>query len=333
MKGARLVMWVALGVALGYYGTAAFAQTLSVPLPPGCTAPTISGTTVSCDGTTPPPTGPVLSATPSTLTFPSTNVGTAAPQQTVTFRNSGSGTITLGAASKGGANAADFTRTGSCSNGTTLSGDKTCVSNWAFTPGAAGARSATGTHDSSVGPVVTTLAGTGASTTPPEPPAVSCGDLRVSDGGAFSFSQQQTWDIRLGRGDEEVFILKTTITAADAGKKSHINIVEHGSGAHYKTVWASKTKCLMDGSTMEGSNSSPSVYVSVNGTAAVNMAVGEKWYFMWRNLSSSGKNTCSDDGGCGERITAYLWQPGAAAFQIGGPLPKRDKATAVVKKK
>jgi hypothetical protein len=327
MRGARLLIWIALGVALGYYGTAAMGQTLTTPLPPGCMV-TMNQTGadyyVSCTAT--PPAGPVLSATPSALTFPSTNVGTAAPQQTVTFRNSGSGTITLGAASKGGANAADFARTGSCSNGTTLSGDKTCVSNWTFTPGAAGARAATGTHDSSVGPVTTTLSGTGAADTPP--PTASCGDLRVADGGSFSFSAAQTWDIRLGRGDEEVFILKTTITAADAGKKSHINIVEHGSGAHYKTVWASKTRCLMDGDTMEGSNSSPSVYVSVNGTAAVNMAVGETWYFMWRNISSSGKNTCSENNGCGERISAYYWAASTSTFQKGGPLPKRDQPKA-----
>jgi hypothetical protein len=155
--------------------------------------------------------------------------------------------------------------------------------------------------------------------------------LKVADGGEFSFSEQKTMDIRLGRGDKEVFIVRTTITAADAGKKSHINIVEHGTAAHYKTVWASKTKCLMDGSTMEGSNSSPSVYVSVNGTEAVNMAVGETWFFMFRNLSSSGKNTCSEDGGCGERVTAYLWSASPATFQRGGPLPRRDQPRAVKK--
>jgi hypothetical protein len=160
---------------------------------------------------------------------------------------------------------------------------------------------------------------------PTEPPPVSCGDLKQIDGGALTFDPQMTKDIRLGRGDKEVFIMHYTVQASDAGKKSSVNIVEHGSGAHYKTVWASRTKCLMDGSTMEGSNSSPSVFVSVNGTAAVNMAVGEKWYFMWRNLSSSGKNTCSDDGGCGERISAYLWQPSPAVMQRGGPLPKRDQ--------
>jgi hypothetical protein len=178
----------------------------------------------------------------------------------------------------------------------------------------------------------TVPAGCAPCTPPPEPPAVSCGDLKVIDGGAFSFASQQVWDIRLGRGDKEVYILKTTITAADAGKQSHINIVEHGSAAHYKTVWASKTRCLMDGSSMEGSNSSPSVYVSVNGTAAVNMAVGETWFFMWRNLSSSGKNTCGDDGGCGERISAYQWQNGATVFQRGGPLPRRDQPKKAVKK-
>jgi hypothetical protein len=339
MKGARLLMWVALGIALGYLGTsAAFGQTLTTPLPPGCVVTlNQNGPDFFISCTAAPPTGPVLSATPSTLTFPSTSVGTAAPVQTVTVRNTGSGTITLGAPGKDGANPGDFTRSGSCSNGTTLSGDKTCVSNWTFVPGSTGARSASATQQSSAGPFTTALSGTGASNVPPEPPSVSCGDLQVVEGGSFSFSSQQVWDIRLGRGDEQVYILKTTIAAADAGKKSHINIVEHGSGAHYKTIWASKTKCLMDGTTMESSNSSPSVYVSVNGTDNVNMAVGETWYFMFRNLSSSGKNTCSDNGGCGERITAYGWVNGATAFQRGGPLPLRDrvktKAKAAVTRK
>jgi hypothetical protein len=74
--------------------------------------------------------------------------------------------------------------------------------------------------------------------------------------------------------------------------------------------------------------------VSVNGTEPVNMAVGETWYFMFRNLSYSGKNTCGSTR-CGERISAYLWQPAGTTraaettyggpFQKGGPLPKRDQ--------
>jgi hypothetical protein len=221
----------------------AFAQTLTVPLPPGCTAPTLSGTTVSCSTTPVPPTCP---ATP---------------------------------------------------------------------------------------PVCPTQppAGCAPCTPPPvEPPAVSCGDLKVVDGGEFSFSSQMTRAIQLGKGDKEVYILRTTPAAVDAGRRSSINIVEHGSGIHAKTLWASRTKCEMTNETRQGANSSPSAWVSVNGTEKVNMAPGETWYFMFRNLTYSGKNSCSSTR-CGELITAYLWQAARdvnetkTAIQKGGPLPKRDR--------
>lgn len=234
------MIWVALGMALGYSATS-YTQTLTSPLPAGCT-PTISGTTVSCGGGTTPP--PVCAPTPPQC--PATVPAGCAP----------------------------------------------CIQ---------------------------------------PPPAVSCGELKVLDGGEFSFASQMTRDIKLGRGDREVYILRTTPGAADAGRRSHINIVEHGSGAHYKTIWASKVKCEMTDATKQSSNSSPSAYVSVNGTEPVNMAPGETWYFMFRNLSYSGKNTCSTTGGCGERITAYLWQAARSVsasgelFQKGGPLPKRDQ--------
>ena len=238
----KRLAFIAAGICLGYLSTEALAQTLTVPLPAGCTAPTLSGTTVSCGGTPPPvcaPTPPVCPTQPP--------------------------------------------------------------------------------------------AGCAPCTPPPEPPSVSCGELKVTDGGEFNFTSGMTRDIQLGKGDRAVYILRTTVSAADAGRRSHINIVEHGSGIHYKTVWASKTRCEMTNETRQGSNSSPSVYVSVNGTEPVNMAPGETWFFMFRNLSYSGKNTCSTTT-CGERITAYTWQAAvtqtSTALQKGGPLPKRDQPKA-----
>lgn len=220
MKGARLVVWVALGVALGYAATSS-GQTLTVPLPAGCT-PALSGNTVVCGGGTTPP--PVCAPTP---------------------------------------------------------------------------------------PVCPTQppAGCAPCTPPPEPPAVSCGELKVLDGGEFTFNPQDTRDIALGRGDREVYIMRFTPAVTDSGKRSQISAAEHGSGAHTKTVWMSRTKCEMIPETQRSSTAYPTVQVSVNGTAPVNMAPGETWYYMIRNIRKSGgewRNTCGEKA-CGERITAYMW--------------------------
>jgi len=330
MKYARTLAWLALGVALGFYGiTVAQAQTLSVPLPPGCTAPTISGTTVSCDGA-PPPSTPVLSFTPAALTFNDQQVGQASGTQAVTFRNSGGGTITLGAHNKTGPNAADFVRTGNCSNGFVLQGATTCVSYWSFQPAAAGSRLATATVASSAGDVSYAMTGTAVT---PTPPAVSCGDLQVIDAGAFTFTPQTTWDMALGKGDKSVWIASYTATQADVGKRSSTSIAEHVSNLHYKTVWASKTKCEMTEETKQGVSSAPNVYVSVNGTEPVNMKPGETWYFMYRALDRNGKNTCMESQ-CGNRFTAYSWQNASTmAFQRGGPIPSDSRKKVVKKKK
>jgi len=173
-------------------------------------------------------------------------------------------------------------------------------------------------------------AGCAPCTPPPEPPAVSCGDLRIRDGGEFTFDPQTTRSFALGSGLKEIYITRYTAKPSDSGKRSMVNFVEHGSGIHAKTLWVSKTKCLMDPSTIQGSNSSPSASVSVNGTQRVNMAPGETWYFMLRNVRNKNgewANTCSDSGGCGELMTAYMWQAARmpnTPFQFGAALPKRD---------
>lgn len=235
MRGARLLMWIALGVTLGFGGTHAFAENLVVPLPAGCTAPIISGLTVVCGGTP-----PVCAPTP--------------PQCPATV------------------------------------------------------------------PV-----GCAPCTPPPEPPEASCGTLHKLELGQFYFDGS-TQTIKLGKGDAEVAIMYYIATSADAGKISHLNVAEHGSGAHQKTIWASKVKCEMTSATRQSADVSPNAWVSVNGTQPVNMLPGEKWYFMIRNLSSSGKNTCSgDDAPCGEIISKYLWAPAASVLSYKPPKWKVKK--------
>jgi hypothetical protein len=224
----RIVVALLLTLALP-----AAAQTLTSPLPPGCTAPIISGTTVTC-AAAPPVCAPTPPACPATVP-----------------------------------------------------------------PGCAPC------------------------TPPPDPPPVSCGTLQQLDLGQFYFDGS-TKAIQLGKGDKEVAIMWYVATAADIGKVTHLNVAEHGSGAHYKTIWASRVKCEMTSGTMVSSNSSPSAFVSVDGTQPVNMQVGEKWFFMIRNLSNTGKNTCSESK-CGEIISKYLWAPAAGPQSYKAPKFKKPK--------
>jgi hypothetical protein len=242
MMAVCIGMMILCGLVIAhiFFPKEAHGQTLSVPLPPGCTAPTIAGTVVSCGGTPPP----VCQVPPPVCP----------------------GTVPAGCAP--------------------------------CTP----------------------------------PPAVSCGDLRVVEAGAFTFSPQTTWDMALGNGEKEVWIASYTATAADVGKKSHTSMAEHTSDIHYKTVWASKIKCKMTDATLQAVNSAPNVYVSVGGVEPVNMAPGETWYFMYRAINKTGKNSCIN-APCGNRFTAYNWSTASTmSVQRGGPIPS-DKRKKVTKKK
>lgn len=135
----------------------------------------------------------------------------------------------------------------------------------------------------------------------------SCGTFTVQDFGDIQFDGT-VQDLDLGKGDKDVAVFAYTAQASDVGKITHLGVVEQGSGAHYYTVWASKTRCEMTGSTQKASNNSPNVFMSVNGTQSVNMAVGEKWYFMVRNWrATNSTNSCSQTA-CGTRVSKYLWQ-------------------------
>jgi hypothetical protein len=90
----------------------------------------------------------VLTLTPSPVAFGNQNVGTTSTPIAVTIKNTGNAQETLGNPSFSitGANASDFATTGgSCTIGQVLNPGDSCVTNFAFTPSAAGARSATQT--------------------------------------------------------------------------------------------------------------------------------------------------------------------------------------------
>lgn len=125
--------------------------------------------TVSANGAAVPV--PVLSWSPavSTVSFADTNVGSAAATQTLTLVNAGPGSATLSQVQKGGANAGDFTITGSsCANGTVLAAGANCIVGVAFQPSAAGARTATlSVTSNATGPNALTLSGNGVAVAAP----------------------------------------------------------------------------------------------------------------------------------------------------------------------
>ena len=104
---------------------------------------------------------PVLAVTPAGLTFAVQAVGTTSPTQAVTVRNTGTGPLTVTAATLGGAAPADYVVTNGCTAAVAPAG--TCTLTVAFRPTAGGARTASITVASDGGVGSVTLAGTATS--------------------------------------------------------------------------------------------------------------------------------------------------------------------------
>jgi hypothetical protein len=86
-------------------------------------------------GTPPPPTGPDLEFSPSSLTFGSQNVGSSTASQTATLTNQGTAAATISGVTKTG----DYSQTNTC--GASLAVGASCTVTATFTPTASGARS------------------------------------------------------------------------------------------------------------------------------------------------------------------------------------------------
>jgi hypothetical protein len=84
---------------------------------------------------------PVISLTPASLSFPTTVVGVTSAAQTVTLKNTGTGTLSISSIALGGANPTSFIEIGSC--GSTLAAGASCGLFVAFKPTAASALPAT----------------------------------------------------------------------------------------------------------------------------------------------------------------------------------------------
>jgi sugar lactone lactonase YvrE len=108
-----------------------------------------------------PGTAPQATFTSSTLTFPSTLVGTSATTQSTTLSNPGTTALTITSISVTGANSSSFGESNNC--GTSLAAGASCTITVTFTPASAGGLSASVTvADNATGsPQTVTLTGTG----------------------------------------------------------------------------------------------------------------------------------------------------------------------------
>jgi hypothetical protein len=133
--------------------TAAGASTGSVTINAGGVTSTVS---LTGTGTAP---GPVLSASPASLSFPSTAVGSTAASKTVTVTNTGTTAATVSGVSVTGA----YSQTNNC---TTLAVNGTCTVTVSFTPTAAtNTGTLTVTSNANNSPLTVGLSGTGITST------------------------------------------------------------------------------------------------------------------------------------------------------------------------
>lgn len=108
---------------------------------------------------------PMLTASPSSLTFASQSVGTTSRPQRVTLSNVSGGTLSILSISA----SSDFSETDNCVASSPLGSSGTCVANVTFSPTAAGARAGTLTISNSANTVPMSLSPSGTGTTAPWP--------------------------------------------------------------------------------------------------------------------------------------------------------------------
>jgi hypothetical protein len=111
-----------------------------------------------------PPTAPVVTISPTSLTFPTQTVATASAAQSISLKNSGNADLSGLKITITGTDAASFLETNNC--GATVSAGTSCGVNVVFTPASAGALSATVsiTNNAANSPQTVALSGTSTQT-------------------------------------------------------------------------------------------------------------------------------------------------------------------------
>ena len=155
----------------------------------------VGGQTVFHLTTGVPPSGPVVTFSPTTGNFGNQAVGTTSSAQSATLTNTGGATLNLGTVMLTGPNASEFTPTGAttCTNGLALTAAQSCILSATFTPSAPGSRIAgvTITDNAAGSPHTFPLGGTGIA------PAISFGPSNVDFGSVAVGSASAPADIKL----------------------------------------------------------------------------------------------------------------------------------------
>jgi Abnormal spindle-like microcephaly-assoc'd, ASPM-SPD-2-Hydin len=115
--------------------------------------------------------GPVATLTPPSLAFGNSNVGTAAPTQSLVLSSTGDQALSVNAIGITGLNAGDFSELDNCNAPTVLKTTTSCLITVTFTPTASGSRLAqfTVTDNAPGSPQSVALSGTGLGAPPPAP--------------------------------------------------------------------------------------------------------------------------------------------------------------------
>jgi hypothetical protein len=110
-----------------------------------------------------------VSLSPSSLTFPSQDVGTTSAPQTITVTNTGGSGLFINSAQTRGTNALDFTQVDDECSGVTVAAGATCTVSITFSPTAGGTRSATFilTDNAADSPQQVPITGAGVGSSPP----------------------------------------------------------------------------------------------------------------------------------------------------------------------
>src|ERR1700693_5143625 len=134
-----------------------------------------------------PASAPVVSLSPTSLSFGNHQVNTASAAQTVTLTNSGNAALTIHSIGLSGPNSGDFHQQNTCpSSSSTLAAGASCFINVTFTPTAEGTRSASLaiTDNASGSPHSVALSGSGTTASAPvvslSPTSLSLGNHQVN---------------------------------------------------------------------------------------------------------------------------------------------------------
>jgi len=199
--------------------------------------------------------GPVVSLSPTSLSFPVRLVGSPSPAKTVTLTNTGTATLQISGITITGANPSDFSQTNNC--GTNLAPNASCTIRVVFTPQAKNSRTAavTITDNAPDSPQSVALSGigtvvklqpanlnlgnqqVGTSSQPKPVTLTNIGStplqitrIGITGANAADFSQTNNCGSNLGPGAS--CTINVTFTPTAVGSRSaFVNIIDDGGGS------------------------------------------------------------------------------------------------------